>query len=89
MNAETLQPRRLFTRGQLEVMRLIACGHSHEEAAAALQLRLSSISESLHRARQRVGLRSTPQLIAFAIASGAIDLAPILAAASLAPVHHG
>lgn len=90
MDASPLRRRRrVFTRGQLEVIRLIACGHSQSEAADAIGITAGCISESLRRASARVGARSTAHLIALAVVSGQVSMAPIIATASLAPVRHG
>jgi DNA-binding CsgD family transcriptional regulator len=65
------------TRGQLQVLELVAHGHSTAQAAGQLGISQSSVQDALRGVRGRLRARSDAHAVALAIAYGLLDPASI------------
>lgn len=68
------------TRGQLQILRLIAAGYVQREIAAMLQIGDSQVQASMTRLRERMLTRNTVETVALAFATGILDADEILRA---------
>ncbi len=58
---------------ELQVLQGIALGHRNNEMAAQLYISLRTIEETRRHIQQKLGLRTRPQLVRYAIARGLLD----------------
>lgn len=71
--SKTLPP---LTDREIEVIRLIALGYSHKEAASELKLGVKTIETHKRRVMQKLGLGSRVDLVRVAAENGWVILAP-------------
>lgn len=70
-------PLSLLSQRELEVLQLIALGHSNKEIAAMLQLSVKTVETYKARLMEKLDLRSRAALVRFALQHGLLDEAKI------------
>jgi two-component system response regulator NreC len=65
--------RKLLSRREAEVLRLLAQGHTHQEVADQLALSIKTVETYRKRLHEKLGLKSRAQLFRFAFESGLLD----------------
>ena len=74
----TVARRKLLSRREAEVLRLIAQGHTHQEIADQLALSIKTIETYRKRLFEKLDLKSRAQLFRFAFESGLLERDPAL-----------
>jgi two-component system response regulator NreC len=70
--------RKLLSRREAEVLRLLAQGHTHQEIADLLTLSIKTIETYRKRLLEKLDLKTRAQLFRFAFESGLLDRDPAL-----------
>jgi two-component system, NarL family, response regulator NreC len=70
--------RKLLSRREAEVLRLVAQGHTHQEIADQLTLSIKTVETYRKRLHEKLDLKSRAQLFRFAFESGLLDRDPAL-----------
>jgi DNA-binding NarL/FixJ family response regulator len=70
--------RKLLSRRESEVLRLLAQGHTHQEIADQLALSIKTVETYRKRLHEKLDLKSRAQLFRFAFESGLLDRDPAL-----------
>jgi two-component system, NarL family, response regulator NreC len=70
--------RKLLSRREAEVLRLLAQGHTHQEIADQLALSIKTVETYRKRLHEKLDLKSRAQLFRFAFESGLLDRDPAL-----------
>jgi len=70
--------RKLLSRREAEVLRLLAQGHTHQEIADQLALSIKTVETYRTRLHEKLDLKSRAQLFRFAFESGLLDRDPAL-----------
>lgn len=70
--------RKLLSRRETEVLRLLAQGHTHQEIADQLTVSIKTVETYRKRLHEKLDLRSRAQLFRFAFESGLLDREPTL-----------
>ena len=70
--------RKLLSRREAEVLRLLAQGHTHQEVADQLALSIKTVETYRKRLHEKLDLKSRAQLFRFAFESGLLDRDPAL-----------
>jgi two-component system response regulator NreC len=70
--------RKLLSRREAEVLRLVAQGHTHQEIADQLTLSIKTVETYRKRLYEKLELKSRAQLFRFAFESGLLDRDPAL-----------
>lgn len=65
--------RKDLTPRQLEMVALLANGHRIEEVALLLHLSVSSVNQTIAKARRRAEARTVAHLVSITIASGLLE----------------
>jgi len=68
--------RKLLSRREAEVLRLVAQGHTHQEIADQLTLSIKTVETYRKRLHEKLELKSRAQLFRFAFESGLLDRDP-------------
>jgi two-component system response regulator NreC len=69
---------KLLSRREIEVLRLIAQGYTHQEIADQLALSIKTVETYRKRLHEKLELNSRAQLFRFAFESGLLDRDPVL-----------
>lgn len=65
---------RALTHAQLEVLQLLADGHSHSELYDKLGVTRDAVRSRIYEARQKMGARNKTHAVALALAAGLITV---------------
>jgi two-component system response regulator NreC len=76
--AQAAARHKLLSRREVEVLRLIAQGYTHQEIADQLALSIKTVETYRKRLHEKLELNSRAQLFRFAFESGLLDRDPVL-----------
>ena len=65
-----------LSQRELELLRLVALGHTNREIGESLFLSVRAVEVNRSKLLEKLGLHSRPELVRFAIANGVIDAGP-------------
>ncbi|MGE5407383.1 MAG: response regulator transcription factor [Syntrophothermus sp.] len=66
-------PLQSLSQRELELLRLVALGHTNREIGESLFLSVRAVEVNRAKLLEKLGLQSRPELVRFAIANGVID----------------
>jgi two-component system response regulator NreC len=69
----TVRPLKRLSRREREVLRLLAQGHSNQQAADSIRVSVKTVETYRTRLREKLGLKGRPELYRFAVESGILD----------------